>query len=402
MRCPACGFEQPDGHPECVGCGVIFKKLEAARERRAAPPQPSPGPAREAPAVAARAPVVSPTSAPASQARPVSLSLSQKRLLVSTLARGLRSGLSMPALLGALQADARGPLSRLAARMRADVEGGDSVSVALKQRLANPGFVMPLLLQMGEGAGQLDESLDKVGAYLDELMAFRKRLISPLIYPSVVVLLSFFIMPIPKLVFGPPSAYWLEVGASLAILAAIVGAFFAARALLLRAPALAEWGLSLPVLNEMHRFVIATVFQQLLVSGHSLRAGFDLLAGAYRSDARRARVRRCQASLDQGQSFADAVEHLGVFKAEGRLMIRSGEHSGELDAVFAEIAAASRERVATKVRLAAGVLTALVGLAIFAALAMKILGQYQGVLDSSEDLLRQIEAETPIRIFPGK
>lgn len=402
MKCPACGFEQPDGHPECAGCGVVFKKLEAARERRAAAHKPSPASTREAPAVEAGAPVASAATTPPIQPRRVSVSLRQKRLLVSTLARGIRSGLSLPALLGALQADARGPLSRLAAGMRVDLEGGASVSAALKRRLANPGFVTPLLLQMGEGAGQLDASLDKVGAYLDELMAFRKRLISPLIYPSVVVLLSFFIMPIPKLIMGPSSAYWLDVGGSLAILVAGFGGLFAVRALFLRAPALAERALSLPVVNEMHRFVIATVFQQLLVSGHSLRAGLDLLTGAYRSDARRARVRRCQASLDQGLGFADAVEHMGVFHAEGRLMIRAGEHSGELDAVFAEIAAASRERVATKVRMVAGVLTALISLAIFAALAMKILGQYEGVLNTSEDLLRQIEAETPIHIFPGK
>jgi len=33
MKCPNCGYEQPDGSTECASCQVIFAKLEAKKRR---------------------------------------------------------------------------------------------------------------------------------------------------------------------------------------------------------------------------------------------------------------------------------------------------------------------------------------------------------------------------------
>src|SRR5512139_2887424 len=46
MRCPKCGFEQPDGLAECGKCGVVIAKaMRPAAPRPAASPSPSPAPA---------------------------------------------------------------------------------------------------------------------------------------------------------------------------------------------------------------------------------------------------------------------------------------------------------------------------------------------------------------------
>lgn len=46
MRCPKCGFEQPDGNSECVRCGIIFEKF-MAREIAGAIPETPHAPAIE-------------------------------------------------------------------------------------------------------------------------------------------------------------------------------------------------------------------------------------------------------------------------------------------------------------------------------------------------------------------
>jgi uncharacterized membrane protein YvbJ len=33
VKCPNCGAQAPEGAPECPGCGVLFSKLKALKER---------------------------------------------------------------------------------------------------------------------------------------------------------------------------------------------------------------------------------------------------------------------------------------------------------------------------------------------------------------------------------
>lgn len=47
MKCPNCGYEQPDGATECLKCQVIFSKWETARARDSGNPAPPVSPAVE-------------------------------------------------------------------------------------------------------------------------------------------------------------------------------------------------------------------------------------------------------------------------------------------------------------------------------------------------------------------
>ena len=54
MKCPNCGVESPAGAAECSGCGVIFAKLKAKKERIALEAQvglAAPDPIKAGPAV---------------------------------------------------------------------------------------------------------------------------------------------------------------------------------------------------------------------------------------------------------------------------------------------------------------------------------------------------------------
>ena len=72
------------------------------------------------------------------------------------------------------------------AGVRQDVEAGSSVSAAMDSQ---PGVFDPLYRSMvgaGEGAGRLEESLDRVAIQLEKLDALRRQVKSALMYPAVI------------------------------------------------------------------------------------------------------------------------------------------------------------------------------------------------------------------------
>src|SRR5918998_3953728 len=80
------------------------------------------------------------------------------------------------------------------AGVRQDVEAGSSVSAAMDSQ---PGVFDPLYRSMvgaGEGAGRLEESLDRVAIQLEKLDALRRQVKSALMYPAVVFGLAIVVM----------------------------------------------------------------------------------------------------------------------------------------------------------------------------------------------------------------
>src|ERR687891_2330599 len=78
--------------------------------------------------------------------------------------------------------------------VRQDVEAGSSVSQAME---AQPGVFDPLYRSMvhaGEGAGRLEEALDRVAFQLEKLDALRRQVKSAMMYPSVVFGLALVVM----------------------------------------------------------------------------------------------------------------------------------------------------------------------------------------------------------------
>jgi hypothetical protein len=44
MKCPNCGFEQPDGSNECQMCQIVFSKFRTRQERQFSPVSATPSP----------------------------------------------------------------------------------------------------------------------------------------------------------------------------------------------------------------------------------------------------------------------------------------------------------------------------------------------------------------------
>jgi type IV pilus assembly protein PilC len=78
--------------------------------------------------------------------------------------------------------------------VRQDVEAGSSVAGAMERQ---PGVFDPLYRSMvnaGEGAGRLEEALDRVAHQLEKLDALRRQVRSAMMYPAVVIALAILVM----------------------------------------------------------------------------------------------------------------------------------------------------------------------------------------------------------------
>ena len=78
--------------------------------------------------------------------------------------------------------------------LRRDVEAGSSVAGAME---AQPGVFDPLYRSMvhaGEGAGRLEEALDRVAHQLEKMDALRRQVRSAMTYPAVVLSLAAVVM----------------------------------------------------------------------------------------------------------------------------------------------------------------------------------------------------------------
>jgi type IV pilus assembly protein PilC len=80
------------------------------------------------------------------------------------------------------------------ASLRDDVEAGSSLHAAMNRQ---PGIFSPLYRSMvaaGEGAGRLEDSLDRVATQLEKLDSLRRQVKSAMMYPAIVFSIALLVM----------------------------------------------------------------------------------------------------------------------------------------------------------------------------------------------------------------
>jgi type IV pilus assembly protein PilC len=105
------------------------------------------------------------------------------------------SGMPMLRSLYTLEDQTEDPMLKPAiASLRADVEAGSSLHAAMNRQ---PGVFSPLYRSMvaaGEGAGRLEQSLDRVAYQLEKLDALKRQVKSAMMYPAVVFGIALLVM----------------------------------------------------------------------------------------------------------------------------------------------------------------------------------------------------------------
>lgn len=249
--------------------------------------------------------------------------------------------------------DLRKPL----AIVLSSVRDGLNLADALQASGAFPAAYVTIV-RAAEHGGNLEDTLKRLADYLARASAIRAAVVSALIYPAVLLVLSgvsvllilMFVLPEFAPLFQqagkplPPStAAALAIGEFLAGYWWLVVIALAAAALLFRSaartPAYRRWWdrtvLKVPIISdlarktEIERFcrILGTLLGNGVPLSQALLLAGDTLSNSVFADA----VRATASGLKEGQPLANRLRRTGVFPSLSLDLIRVGEETGALD-----------------------------------------------------------------------
>lgn len=285
-----------------------------------------------------------------------------RRFVIQELATLLKAGVSLAESVQALAA-ARSETNVGDALVKVDrgLRSGDSFSQSLRTAgLSYPEYVFQLC-HAGELTGRLDDALRNAAAQMAYQARIRQEVRNALIYPSVLVVagisatLVVFIFVVPKfaklLQAGhadiPLLSRWIietglffndhivavgliAVAVALSAVALLRNPVWINRgyAALARAPLVGAW------LHELDLGRWASLLAALLQSRVALMQAMELAENSIQISSLRSRLGQVRKDVRSGKRLADALEATRVLDATGLNLVRVGERSGELPAMF--------------------------------------------------------------------
>jgi general secretion pathway protein F len=307
----------------------------------------------------------------------------------------LDAGLNLVEAIQALTEKASQPETR---RILEQILGGLREGLSLSQSLSRlPEHFSPLYIatfKSSEQTGNVKEALSRYIAYQEEIDRVRKKVVSALIYPAILVtvgglvlsFLVFYVVPRFARVYEDITAELpvfskalLAVGRAVtqhgALMAVLVGGFLAAIAYLARKPrmraAIAQRLWKIPSVGErIKAYQLARLYRTL---GMLLRAGIpfvraaDMVGGLLAEHLRR-RLASARKSIEEGVSVSAALTAAGLASPVATRMLVVGERGGQLGEMLERIARFYDDETSRFVdwftRLLEPVLMAILGLAV--------------------------------------
>ncbi len=251
----------------------------------------------------------------------------------------------------------------------------------LSDAFASYGDTFPRLypssLKAGERSGELEKVIRRFIRYMRLLLDARRRVVSALVYPAVLVLLSIAMLSIMAIYVVPRfMGFFQELDADLPLITRIVLGIssFANRnwpVLLLGVIGTTfvfrQWGrtepgrltidrvkLRLPFLGPvLHRFAIAEFCRSLgtlLAGGIPLVPAFEIAASSVGNSWVRSRIEPTIQLVREGKPFHEALEVSDMFLDMAVDMVKVGEATGSLDEMLESVSDFLDEQVETRMQ----------------------------------------------------
>ena len=297
--------------------------------------------------------------------------MTRQRRQVVLLTRQLATliGAGIPLLqslqtLTATQSDAR--LVAVLQRIRADVETGHPLSIALAAHPTHFDQLSCNLVQVGETTGRLDVLLAQLASHQEKIQALQGRVRSAMVYPAAVLaaasvsmaVILLWVVPTFESIFAGlgaelPWATQLVVGASRllidhgpGLLLAMVVVAAMLRRQYRRSATLRlvfeEALLRLPVLGPLQQKAAlgrwCRTLSTLLAAGVTLSEGLATLANGLGPQRYLLATRWVQRKVEHGQSLSHSLAAAECFPPMVLQMASSGEASGTLDTLLGRAA----------------------------------------------------------------
>jgi type IV pilus assembly protein PilC len=259
--------------------------------------------------------------------------------------------------------------------VRDQVKSGTDLSEAF----AAHGDLFPRLypssLKAGERSGELELVIRRFIRYMRLVLDARRRVVSALIYPAVLVCLSVAMIAVMAIYVVPKfMGFFSELGADLPLITQIVLAVstFASTkwpliliVLVAGVVALRTWGrtesgrlaldrMKLRVLflgPVLHRFAMAEFCRSLstlLAGGIPLVPAFEIAVSSVGNAYVRSRLEPTIQMVREGKPFYSALETSGIFTDMAVDMVKVGEATGSLDDMLSSVSDFLDEQVETR------------------------------------------------------
>jgi type IV pilus assembly protein PilC len=267
---------------------------------------------------------------------------------------------------------------KVLAGTRGSVEGGSTLSAAMKQY---PKVFDPLytnMVEAGETGGILDTILQRLSAYIEKNVKLQRAVKSALVYPigvlsiavGVIVLLLWKVVPVFATLFAGlgvdlPLPTRIVIGLS-HFVGSIFGFLILVGAIAIVVGIKVWYGtpggrmaidatiLKLPVLGILMRKIAVARFTRtlgtLISSGVPILEGLDITAKTSGNAVIERALTRVRKSLEEGKSLTEPLKDSEVFPGMVTQMIAVGEQTGAMDAMLQKIADFYEEEVDAAVK----------------------------------------------------
>jgi type IV pilus assembly protein PilC len=291
------------------------------------------------------------------------------------LAALLRSGLPLMQSLDLLGDRQKGELGEVLVQIRERVKGGEAFSdVVGSFSDAFPPLYAPTL-QAGERSGDLEKVIRRFIRYQQLVRETRRKIVSSLVYPLVLIGLSFALIGIMTVFVLPKFQDFfegLDTGLPLLTRAMMqISSFVRDRGLLVAAAVTLVavlflqwrstvrgritfdgWKLKVPVAGDIVASLSVSEFSRslstLLAGGIPIVPALESAVGAVGNAWVRNRLQPLPDQVRQGRPLADTLEETGVASDLVVSMTRVGESTGALDAMLHDVSDFLDEQVETR------------------------------------------------------
>lgn len=249
--------------------------------------------------------------------------------------------------------------------LKDDIEGGSSLTDALKKHpeVFNELFVN--LVAAGEAGGILDIILNRLSAYMEKAMKLKGKVKSAMTYPlatmviaiAVVILLLYKVVPVFEDMFSSfgsalPAPTQFLVDASKFVqhnILYIIGTFIAIGIIFVRYYRTERGRLQIdtmilkaPVFGLLIKKVAVAKFSRtlstMMSSGVPILEGLEICSKTAGNKVIENALMDTRKSISEGKTIAEPLANAGIFPSMVVSMIGVGENTGALDAMLSKIA----------------------------------------------------------------
>jgi type IV pilus assembly protein PilC len=249
--------------------------------------------------------------------------------------------------------------------VKEDVEGGASLTEALRKypKVFNELFVN--LIAAGEAGGILDVILERLSSYMEKAMKLKSKVKGAMTYPisvlvisvGVVTLLLLKVIPVFQKMFegmggqlpGPTqflvdasefaqNYWWIMAGIIVAIYIAISRFYKTEKgrwtidSLILKAPVFG------PLLRKVAVAKFSRTLSTMMSSGVPILEGLSIVSKTSGNVVVEAALVKTRQSISEGRTISEPLLETGIFPPMVVQMIAVGEATGALDAMLSKIA----------------------------------------------------------------